>query len=210
MFLVHTSVKHRFFLTSICLWNDVIILQPIIKWSNLAYFLQLILIFRHMVSPSDWRWPLCVTLLAWPCYVCLFYQQHTPETHSQHSQGSFWETSSWWARNTAVGKAASCPNKTTFTSMSKGHMVRNVENSLLWSEKRKKNLFSTPIFMKALELREEQSRFLFLVYSLMFLSLLNPRKKFHLTKQLQNIKNTGVKVQDKKALTVVGWREYYF
>lgn len=57
--------------------------------------------------------------------------------------------------------------------------------------------------MKALELREEQSRCLFLVYPVMFLSLLNLRNKFHLTKQLQNIKNTGLKVQDKKALTVV-------
>lgn len=64
--------------------------------------------------------------------------------------------------------------------------------------------------MKALELREEQSRCLFLVYPLMFLSLLNPHKMFHLTQQLQNIKNTGVKVQDEKALTVVGRSEYYF
>lgn len=54
--------------------------------------------------------------------------------------------------------------------------------------------------MKALVLKSEQSRCLFLVYPLMFLSLLNPRKKFHLTKQLQNIKNARVKVQDKKAL----------
>lgn len=55
--------------------------------------------------------------------------------------------------------------------------------------------------MKASELWEEQSRCLFLVSPLMFLSLLHPHKKFHLTKQLKNIKkNTGVKVKDEKLL----------
>lgn len=91
--------------------------------------------------------------------------------------------------------------------MSKGHMVRNVENSLLWSEKeeKKQNFFFHTHFYEGLGTqRRAKQVFIFSVLSDVFVTFKPSQKTSISQNNCKNIKNTGVKVQDKKALTVVG------
>lgn len=89
--------------------------------------------FQHMVSHSNWSWPLHVTSLAWPHYPSLSFSVYRC-THLRLvpniPEVFIGKQGSWGAHNPTVGSATSIPNKNTFTSMSNGHMARNVENSL--------------------------------------------------------------------------------